>query len=111
MFIIPPDEQSAARVSHNPAIAKSVILRHGQLPGLTGFARAQFPAGETAQAHSHSDMAEVFYVLSGYGVMRVNDNEFALTPGMTIAVEPGESHEIASADDAMLELLYFGLQT
>jgi len=111
MFVISADEQTEGRVSHNPAIAKSIILRNGQLPGLTGFARAQFPPGETAHRHAHPDMAEVFYVLSGRGVMRVDDSELPLEPGMSIAVEPGETHEISSAHDAGLELLYFGIQT
>jgi len=111
MIVVAPEQQTPARVSHNPAIAKFGILGNGRIPGLTGLSRAFFPPGETANAHLHPDMTEIFHVLSGQGSMSVDGQKILLTPGMSIAVEPGETHEITATAETGLELLYFGICT
>jgi quercetin dioxygenase-like cupin family protein len=54
-------------VSHNPEIKKKVMLRFGDLPHLTNFSQARFAPGQTAPAHAHQDMCEVFFVEAGSG--------------------------------------------
>jgi mannose-6-phosphate isomerase-like protein (cupin superfamily) len=97
-------------VSHNPEIRKRVMIAPGELTGLTNFSQARFAPGQVAAGHAHADMTEVFFVVSGRGTMRVDGERFALTPGMCVAVEPGEVHEIESAADSELVLNYFGLK-
>ncbi|MEH1833799.1 MAG: cupin domain-containing protein [Nostoc sp.] len=58
-------------VSHNPEIKKKVMLRLGDLPHLTNFSQARFAPGQTAPAHAHQDMCEVFFVEAGSGVIYV----------------------------------------
>ncbi len=55
-------------------------------------------------------MSEVFFVESGSGVIRIDDQEYPLQPGTCIAVEPGEVHEITNNSSIDLVLTYFGLQ-
>lgn len=98
------------RVSHNPEITKKVMLRSGDLPHLTNFAQACFAPGQVATAHAHSDMCEVFFVEAGAGSIRVNDQIYPLQPGVCIAVEPGEVHEITNHGTHDLVVTYFGLQ-
>ncbi|WP_035985697.1 cupin domain-containing protein [Leptolyngbya sp. KIOST-1] len=98
-------------VSHNPAIKKRVLLRSHDLPHLTNFSQAHFAPGQIANGHSHSDMAEVFFVESGHGTITVNGQPYSLTPGTCIAVEPGEHHEVANTGTEALVLTYFGLRT
>ena len=100
----------AEPVSHNPEIGKQVLLRRGDLPHLTNFSRARLRPGQTARAHAHARMHEVFYVESGAGAMRVGAEEIALGAGTCVAVEPGEPHEIANTGAAELVLLYFGIE-
>ncbi len=97
-------------VSHNPAIQKRVMLRQGELPHLTNFSQATFEPGQTATAHSHSDMAEVFFVEAGQGEIWVDGICYALEPGSCTAVEPGESHEVRNTGKTPLVLTYFGLR-
>jgi mannose-6-phosphate isomerase-like protein (cupin superfamily) len=97
-------------VSHNPEIKKKVMLRQGDLPHLTNFSQARFAPGNTATAHAHSDMCEVFFVEAGSGVIRVENQEYSLFPGNCIAIEPGELHEVINNGDTELVLTYFGLQ-
>jgi mannose-6-phosphate isomerase-like protein (cupin superfamily) len=100
-----PTEQ----VSHNPNIRKKVMLRKGDLPHLTNFSQAYFAPGQIASAHTHGDMCEVFFVESGKGLIRVDQIDYILEPGICIAVQPGESHEVINTGEQELILTYFGL--
>jgi mannose-6-phosphate isomerase-like protein (cupin superfamily) len=100
----------AEPVSHNPEITKQVMLRRGDLPHLTNFSRSRLLAGQTAGAHAHASMHEVFFVESGAGTMRVDAREVRLKAGVCVAVEPGESHEIRNTGAAELVLIYFGIE-
>lgn len=97
-------------VSHNPAIKKKVMLRLGDLPHLTNFAQARFAPGQVAPAHSHRDMSEVFFVESGCGCITIDGQAYPLSPGVCIAVEVGESHEVRNTGHEELILTYFGLR-
>jgi mannose-6-phosphate isomerase-like protein (cupin superfamily) len=65
------------------------MLRAGDLPHLTNFSQARFAPGQVAIAHTHHDMCEVFFVESGRGIIRINQMDYALSPGVCVAVEPG----------------------
>ncbi|MEM9153367.1 MAG: cupin domain-containing protein [Cyanobacteria bacterium P01_F01_bin.3] len=105
-------------VSHNPAIKKQVMLRMGDLPHVTNFSQARFQSGQVAQAHTHADMHEVFFVESGEGeiVIGIGDADatgnttYPLTPGTCIAVAPYESHEVSNTGTEELVLTYFGIR-
>jgi hypothetical protein len=60
-------------VSHNARIRKREWVANGELGPITTYARAVFPPGEKAGAHSHADLAEVFTAESGAGEIRIND--------------------------------------
>jgi mannose-6-phosphate isomerase-like protein (cupin superfamily) len=97
-------------VTHNPEIRKRVLLRRGDLPHLTNFARARLLPGQTARSHAHRDMSEVFYVEAGEGSMVIDGARHALSDGVCVVVEAGESHEIENTGAAELVLLYFGVE-
>lgn len=97
-------------VSHNPAIKKKVMLRLGDLPHLTNFSQAWFAPGQMAAAHAHADMCEVFFVESGSGAIRIDGQEYSLSAGVCVAVEPGEVHEVCNTGTEALILTYFGLR-
>lgn len=97
-------------VSHNPALQKKVMLQPGDLPNLIYFSQAEFPPGEVASAHSHTDMSEVFFVESGTGIIRINEREYPLQTGTMVAVEPEEVHEIINNGTTPLKLIYFAIK-
>ncbi|BAY11814.1 cupin domain-containing protein [Calothrix sp. NIES-2098] len=97
-------------VSHNPEIKKKVMLRFGDLPHLTNFSQARFAPGQSAPAHAHQDMSEVFFVESGAGVIYIDGQAYPLLPGNCVAVEPGEVHEVVNNGTTELVLTYFGLR-
>lgn len=95
--------------SHNAHIKKKVMLKAGDLPHVTGFSQARFPSGEIASSHQHDDMFEVFYVEQGTGVIRVDEQEVILEPGVCVSVSPGEHHEIENTSKEELVVNYFGI--
>ncbi len=97
-------------VSHDPDITKQVMLRRGDVPHLTAFSRSTLLPGQTARAHEHRDMFEMFYVEAGSGVMTIDGTRHQLERGVCILIEPGERHEISNNADEELVLLYFGVE-
>jgi quercetin dioxygenase-like cupin family protein len=97
-------------VSHDPQITKQVMLRRGDLPHLTAFSRAILAPGQTARAHEHQDMFEVFYVEAGTGVMTIDNAPHPFERGVCVVIEPGERHEITNNGRDELVLLYFGVE-
>ncbi len=97
-------------VSHNPEIKKKVMLSMGDLPHLTNFSQASFSPGQVSAAHSHQDMCEVFFVTAGEGSIQIGDRYYSLTPGVCIAVEVEEVHEITNTGSQELVLTYFGIK-
>ena len=97
-------------VSHDPQITKQVLLRRGDLPHLTAFSRATLQPGQTAHAHEHRDMFEVFLVESGAGLMTIDGAEYRLERGVCMLIEPAERHEITNDGASELVLIYFGVE-
>ncbi len=50
-----------------------------------------YPTGSTT-GHSHDDMEEIYYFVSGEGVMIVGEDEFPVKAGDCLYVPPGEYH-------------------
>ena len=97
-------------VSHNPAIQKRVFHRHGEVSHLTQFAQARFAPGQSAPAHAHQDMVEVFFVSQGVATAVIDGNAHTLPAGSSLLVEVGEVHEIRNDGPDDLILPYFGLR-
>jgi mannose-6-phosphate isomerase-like protein (cupin superfamily) len=50
-----------------------------------------YPTGSTT-GHSHDDMEEVYYVISGEGEMVVGEDRYPIKTGDALYVPPGEFH-------------------
>jgi len=96
---------------YNPKIKKHVLISNGEIENLTNFSEAIFPPGETAYAHCHSDMAEVFFIKSGSGTISVNDRAILLDEGTCITVEPNEVHEIINTGVTEMIVMCIGITT
>jgi len=103
------DDITEQPVSHNPAIAKRVLIAAGEIPGLTNLSQAVLKHGQRADRHIHQEMYEVFIVRHGSGVIEVDEVRHPLQRDDCVVIEPGESHEISNPNDEDLVLLYFGL--
>ena len=64
-----------------------------------------YPTGTTT-GHSHENMEEVYFVISGEGVMVVGDEEFPIKAGDALYVEPGEFHTTLQRGNMPLVVLW-----
>ena len=64
-----------------------------------------YPTGTTT-GHTHDDMEEVYYVVSGEGTMRVGDDEFPIRTGDALYVSPGEFHTTIQKGNLPLTLVW-----
>ena len=62
------------------------------------------PNGHT-QRHTHPDIEETIYVLSGSGTARWDDRELPLTPGTALCYPPGVIRSIHNTSDSLLSYI------
>lgn len=96
-------------VSHDPTVAKRVLVAAGQVPGLTNLSQARMRPGQQVGCHRHLDMWEVFLVEAGRGTIMVDGVNVDLVPGSCVVVEPGEGHTLANTGEDDLAVTYFGV--
>lgn len=68
-------------------------------------AEARLPAGASTTPHRHLKTEEIYYVLDGEGLMRVDQETAPVGPGDAIAIPPGASHQITNSGDTVLRFL------
>ena len=74
-----------------------------------GFNYFILPPGSSGREHSHEDsnQEEVYFVVRGGGVMRVDGEEVELKPGRFVRVDPA-STRVPVAGDEGIEFVTFG---
>ncbi|TFH04575.1 MAG: cupin domain-containing protein [Spirochaetales bacterium] len=63
------------------------------------------PPGVTIGVHKHTGDEEYYYVLSGKGVMTLDDQRFDVGPGDITAVYPGGRHGLENTGDEDLRII------
>lgn len=64
-----------------------------------------YPTGTTT-GHSHDNMEEVYFVISGEGIMVIGDEKFPIKAGDALYVEPGEYHTTLQKGNLPLVVLW-----
>jgi len=68
-------------------------------------AEARVPVGGSTLEHYHPTTEEIYYITSGSGRMRIEDETREVVPGDAIAIPPGRRHKIWNTGKAPLRLL------
>ncbi|MDQ6998973.1 MAG: cupin domain-containing protein [Mariprofundus sp.] len=96
-------------LSHDAEIVKKILFHENELPASVRLSHAVFKPGQKASAHSHDDLYEIFYVISGSGLFRINGDEYQVTTGSCMRIDPGELHEVINDSHDDMIMIYFGL--
>jgi mannose-6-phosphate isomerase-like protein (cupin superfamily) len=97
--------------AHGGTAVKRVLIRQGEAASdLIYMNDAYVEPGETVPAHEHTDMEEVFYVLSGQGEMRVGSEVAPVGARDRVIVPPRTAHVLTNSGTARLRLVTFGVR-
>jgi len=58
--------------------------------------------------HFHTGYNEVYYILSGSGIVIIGEDSHALRPGAVVVIPAGVPHSLQSDTDVPLEFVIFG---
>lgn len=62
---------------------------------------------EALPPHVHDHEEQLYYVIEGEGIIRMDDREFALRPGTAVMIAPGVVHGVTNPNDKPLRYLDF----
>jgi mannose-6-phosphate isomerase-like protein (cupin superfamily) len=68
-------------------------------------AEARVAPGTRTAAHYHPHTEEIYYILSGSGLMQIGDQKQPVGPGDAIAIPPGAVHTILNSGSQTLRFL------
>ncbi len=85
-------------------------IRELMHPGVHGnrnqsLAEARILPGQTTALHWHLKSEELYHVTSGEGVMTLDEEQFPITPGDTIAIAPRRAHSVSNQGTEPLVIL------
>ncbi|ODS59656.1 MAG: mannose-6-phosphate isomerase [Acidobacteria bacterium SCN 69-37] len=69
------------------------------------------PAGSSEGLHRHLYLGEVYYVLGGWGTIKVDGETAEISAGDAVPVTPGQAHSVSSTGTTDLELMIIGVAT
>lgn len=68
-------------------------------------AEAQIPPGMTTHLHLHRMSEEIYYIVSGSGLMTLGDEKFMVNSGDSICIPPSTRHCIQNSGNDNLVIL------
>jgi len=98
----------AVGTSHNGTVKRKAMLRDADIglgSNILSMNEAYLDPGQEIEEHQHPDAEEIFFILSGQGVMLVDGQPVPLTAGNLLLIEPGERHLLRSNGAAPLTFI------
>jgi mannose-6-phosphate isomerase-like protein (cupin superfamily) len=84
---------------------RSILDRTNSGAANQSLAEATLLPGAATEAHRHPTTEEIYYILRGAGLMRVEAEERAVGPGDGILIPPGSLHQIRNTGPEPLVFL------
>lgn len=86
--------RSAPFITKDGSEIRSILDRTNSSAVNQSLAEATLPPGGATEAHRHPQTEEIYYVLSGRGRMRADEEWREVGPGDGILIPPGSVHQI-----------------
>jgi len=96
---------------HHPGVFKKVlcdktILQRGQVQMINW---AKLPAESSFRLHYHEDMQEIFVMVRGKVLIRVENEEAVLEPQDAVIIPPGAEHQMKNLTSSDAEYVVVGI--
>lgn len=92
-------------IAEDNAIAKSFMSPETNDMESLSIAEITIPPGVTVKKHCHLESEEVYHIISGSGIMFLDDEESTMTPGQAIGIKVGHWHSISNPTDIPLRMI------
>jgi mannose-6-phosphate isomerase-like protein (cupin superfamily) len=76
------------------SVIREIIHPDQSIARNQSLAEATVPPGATTEAHYHPQSEEIYYVLSGEGLLRIEDDESPVWAGNAVVIAPKARHQI-----------------
>lgn len=96
---ITKDGSHIIELMHPEHHASALGINHQSL------AEAIIPTGTTTCLHRHTTSEEIYHIMSGQGMMRLDDECFPVGPGDTVCIPPGTPHQVTNTGTDELHIL------
>ena len=104
MIIINRDRARVINTRHGSEI-RPLIDRTTSPVTQCSLAEEVLPAGLAVTPHHHNQLEEIYYILSGRGVMTVGDEKREVSAGDAVYVPRGHRHTLENTGDEAIRLL------
>ena len=107
MKVIEKKDIDSPLVTPTGEVIFELIGRGEEAGGITSHSLAQImiPPGKSSAPHYHQESEELYYILKGEGLMKIDQQQFRLKSGQTCLIKPGEIHQIINERNEDLEFL------
>jgi mannose-6-phosphate isomerase-like protein (cupin superfamily) len=95
----------AAFVGPDGGIIRELAASRNSSARRQSLAEATIPVGGAVAEHFHNTTEEFYYILSGTGLMKIEDELREVGPGDTVIIIPGKRHKITNSGQVPLVLL------
>lgn len=75
--------------------------------GVLFFNESYIASGVELEPHTHKEDEEVYYILEGKGIMKIDDEERQVGPGDAILTKKGSTHNIKNVGKNVLRIVVF----
>jgi quercetin dioxygenase-like cupin family protein len=105
MIVINSNEVNATELNetNDPIVFKGPVLRKELIStkdtGGFGVLLVTFKPGARLDFHTHT-FEQILYVTEGKGIVETKSEQYTITPGATIYIEPGEVHWHGATKDS-----------
>jgi mannose-6-phosphate isomerase-like protein (cupin superfamily) len=104
MDIINRNQTEAFTTADGSTIRELLAHRNSSIRNQS-LAEAVLAPGQSTAAHYHPRAEEIYYLLSGQGLMTIGDESREVTPGDAIAIPPASPHTILNTGSEDLVFL------
>lgn len=94
-----------------PGVLKKMLLRRDDLaPGRVQMINwAKLGVGKTFRPHSHQDMQEIFIIIKGTAMIRIDKENETMHTGDYVVIPPKEIHEMTNIGKDEVEYIVIGI--
>lgn len=104
MIVINRDRASVISTPHGSEIRPLIDRTTSEITQCS-LAEETLPPGRAVTPHHHQELEEIYYILSGRGVMSVGDEQREVGAGDAVYVPRGYRHTLENTGDEPIRLL------